>query len=89
MMDFPEGDSRRRGEELLADLVCEGLEPDEAAELDHLLGIERESQRWAAELAAAAAALVWIEPEPLPCALRERLERRGDEWSALRRQSTN
>ena len=88
-MDFPERDSRLRGEELLTDLVCEGLERDEVIELDHLLGLEGASERWAAELAAAAAALAWLEPEPLPGALRVKLERHGDEWAALRRQSTN
>ena len=77
-----------RLEELLADAALEGLGANEAAEL-HSMGVSV-GVLGEEELAAAAAALAWLNIESMPAPIAARLEEHGEKWAAARRvQSTN
>ena len=76
-----EGPERVR--ELLAERSLFGLGDEESAELDHLLALHPEVDDEAMDLAAAAleVALAPTPLEPLPGAVRARLEQSAERWS--------
>jgi len=70
----PSNVERERLHELLADDVLWGVDRDERAELGRLLEAFPSEDAIGYELAAVAVVLASVEPEPLPAALRERIE---------------
>lgn len=69
--------------DLLAQDATEGLDANERAELDRLLGAHPGADRGALERVAAAVMLAGeLDAEPLPAALRGRLVEQGQRWVA-------